>query len=86
MVGGFRRPFEFDFLTPMLKEQSIIFSSCYSVLDGRHDYELAIDMIASGKTNVEQMVTHRYDLEDIQKAFETAYDKNSGSIKVQIHQ
>ena len=86
VVGGFRRPFEFDFLTPMLKEQSIIFSSCYSVLDGRHDYELAIDMIASGKTNIEQMVTHRYDLEDIQKAFETAYDKNSGSIKVQIHQ
>ena len=86
VVGGFRRPFEFDFLTPMLKEQSIIFSSCYSVLDGRHDYELAIDMIASGKTNIEHMVTHRYDLEDIQKAFETAYDKNSGSIKVQIHQ
>ncbi|CAI8026440.1 Sorbitol dehydrogenase [Geodia barretti] len=40
VVGGFRRPFEFDFLTPMLKEQSIVFSSCYSVLDGRHDYEL----------------------------------------------
>ncbi len=86
VVGGFRRPFEFDFLTPMLKEQSIVFSSCYSVLDGRHDYELAIDMIATGKTNIVQMVTHKYGLEDIQSAFETAYDKNSGSVKVQILQ
>ena len=86
IVGGFRRPFEFDFLTPMLKEQSIVFSSCYSVLDGRHDYELAIDMMASGKTPLERMVTHRYGLNQIQQAFETAYDKNSGSVKVQIHQ
>ena len=86
IVGGFRRPFEFDFLTPMLKEQSIVFSSCYSVLDGRHDYELAVDMMASGRAPIEQMVTHRYGLGDIQKAFETAYDKNSGSVKVQIHQ
>ena len=86
VVGGFRRPFEFDFLTPMLREQSIVFSSCYSVLEGRHDYELAIDMIARGGTNIEKMVTHRYPLTEIQRAFETAYDKNSGSVKVQIHQ
>ena len=86
IVGGFRRPFEFDFLTPMLKEQSIVFSSCYSVMDGRHDYELAIDMMASGRVPLEQMVTHIYDLDDIQKAFSTAYDKTSGSVKVQIHQ
>ena len=86
IVGGFRRPFEFAFLTPMLKEQSIIFSSCYSVLDGRHDYELAIDMMATGKTPLRNMVTHKYGLDEIQKAFEAAYDKNSGSVKVQIHQ
>ena len=86
VVGGFRRPFEFDFLTPMIREQAIIFSSCYSVLEGRHDYELAIDMIARGGTGIETMVTHRYPLGEIQRAFETAYDKNSGSVKVQIHQ
>lgn len=86
IIGGFRRPFEFDFLTPMLKEQQFVFSSCYNVLDGRHDYEVAIDMMASGKADIESMVTHRYGLDDIQTAFETAYDKNSGSVKVQIHQ
>lgn len=70
----------------MLKEQQFVFSSCYNVLDGRHDYEVAIDMMASGKASIESMVTHRYGLDDIQTAFETAYDKKSGSVKVQIHQ
>jgi len=32
------------------------------------------------------MVTHRFPLADVQSAVDTAYDKNSGSIKVQIHQ
>ena len=86
IIGGFRRPFEFNFLTPMLKEHNFVFSSCYNVLDGRHDYEVAIDMMASGKAQIESMVTHKYGLDDIQEAFETAYDKNSGSVKVQIHQ
>ncbi len=70
----------------MLKEQTIIFSSCYSLLDGRHDYEVAIDMLDSGKVPLEKMVTHKYKLDEIQKGFDVAYDKNTGSIKVQILQ
>ena len=86
ILGGFRTPLTTDWLEPLLKEQSILFSSCYSVLDGRHDYEIAIDLMASGRARLGQMVTHRFPLEDIQKAFETAYDKSTGSIKVQIRQ
>ena len=36
--------------------------------------------------NLGDMVTHKYNLKDIQTGFETAYDKTSGSIKVQIQQ
>ena len=86
ILGGFRRPIATDWLAPLLKEQSIIFSSCYSVLEGRHDYELAIDLMASGRVPLEQIVTHRYRLEEINKGFDTAYDKSTGSIKVQLHQ
>ena len=86
ILGGFRVPITLDWIEPLLKEQSIVFSSCYSVLDGRHDYEVAIDLIASGRTPLEQMVTHRYPLAQIQQGFDTAYDKTSGSIKVQIHE
>ncbi|MCH8868701.1 MAG: Zn-dependent alcohol dehydrogenase, partial [Chloroflexi bacterium] len=60
--------------------------SCYGILDGMHDYEVAIEMIASGQSQLAKMVTHRYSLDDIQKGFETAYDKTTGSIKVQIIQ
>ena len=86
ILGGFRAPITLDWLGPLLKEQSIIFSSCYSVLGGRHDYEVAIDLIASGRVQLRQMVTHTFHLEEVQRAFETAYDKSTGSIKVQIHQ
>ena len=86
ILGGFHEPVTMSWLTPLLKEQTIIFSSCYSLLDGRHDYEIAIDQIASGRVDLEQMVTHSFPLEDIRRAFETAYDKSTGSIKVQVHQ
>ena len=72
VIGGYRRPITLDWLPPMLKEQTIVFSSCYSILEGRHDYEVAIDLIASGKVPLEQMVTHRFTLDEIQKGFDTA--------------
>ena len=86
ILGGFMEPVTIDLLDPMEKEQSIIFSSCYSFLDGKHDYEIAIDQLASGRVFLDPMVTHRFPLERIGEAFETAYDKTSGSVKVQIHQ
>ena len=85
ILGGFRVPITLDWMEPLLKEQSIVFSACYSVLNGRHDYEIAIELMASGKVSLKQMVTHKFSLEQIQKAFETAYDKSTGSIKVQMH-
>lgn len=84
VIGGYRTPITVDWLPPMLKEQTIIFSSCYGILDGAHDYEVAIDLLGSGKVPLDEMVTHRYSLDDIQKGFDTAYDKSTGSIKVQI--
>ena len=86
ILGGFRRPITLDWLPPLLKEQSILFSSCYGILNGQHDYELAIDMLDSGRTALQPMVTHRFSLDEIQQGFDTAYDKTTGSIKVQIHQ
>ena len=86
VLGGFRRPITLDWLPPLLKEQSFVFSSCYGILNGQHDYELAIDMMDSGRTALQPMVTHVYPLDNIQHGFDTAYDKTTGSIKVQIHQ
>ena len=86
ILGGFRRPITLDWLPPLLKEQAIVFSSCYGILNGQHDYELAIDMLDAGRTALQPMVTHVFPLDEIQQGFDTAYDKTTGSIKVQIHQ
>lgn len=84
VLGGFRRSFEFDFLAPLLREQSLLFSQCYGIVNGHHDYDVAIDLLASGRVPLGQVVTHVEPLSEIQKAFETAYDKSTGSIKVQV--
>ena len=85
VLGGYRRPITLDWADPLIKEHTIIFSICYSVLDGRHDFEIAIDLMESGRVELAQMVTHRFPLKEAQQAFETAYDKSTGSVKVQLH-
>ena len=85
VLGGFHAPITLDWLPPLLKEQSFIFSSCYSVMDGQHDFQLAIELMSSGRVELREMVTHEFPLSEIQRGFDTAYDKTAGSIKVQLH-
>ncbi len=44
----------------------------------------AIRLVESGVVNLDKMVTHRFDIEDAVKAFETAADPRTGCIKVLI--
>ena len=45
----------------------------------------AIDLIASGKVNVDFMITHHFGLEQTQEAFELVADYRDGVIKAMIH-
>ena len=65
-------PVPVDMLQPLLKEQTILFSQCYSVLDGRHDYEIAIELLGSGTVPLKEIVTHSFPLARIQEALRTA--------------
>ena len=84
VLGVFHDPVLTDWMEPLLKEQSFIFSVCYGIMDGRHDFEMAIDLMASGKVDLNPMVTHTYPLTDMPQALATAYDKSTGSVKVQL--
>lgn len=44
----------------------------------------AIRLVQSGVIDLKPLVTHRFDIEDAIKAFETAADPKSGAIKIQI--
>lgn len=47
-------------------------------------YPKAIGLVASGVIDVKGLVTHRFSLEDGEKAFKTASDPRTGAIKVQV--
>lgn len=84
-LGGVKIPMEFDLLDPLIREIRIQSVICYGVIDGRHDYEVAIDLLASGSVPYREIVTHQVGLEDIQSGFDAAWDKTSGSIKVHVN-
>ena len=49
VLGVFHDPVLTDWMEPLLKEQSFIFSVCYGIMDGRHDFEMAIDSHGVGQ-------------------------------------
>ena len=51
----------------MIKEISFIPATCYANINGKHDFEIAVDILASGKHPYKEIVTHEYSLEDIQE-------------------
>lgn len=49
---------------------------------GRGQYERSMELVRSGRIDLEPMVTHRFGLEDVAEAFEVAASKTEGVIKV----
>lgn len=73
-----------EIIQALRKELSLYFSNCYGRRDGRHDYQEAIGLLARRGSTLRQLVTHKFSLGDIIKAYHTADDKRFNSIKVQI--
>jgi (R,R)-butanediol dehydrogenase/meso-butanediol dehydrogenase/diacetyl reductase/L-iditol 2-dehydrogenase len=59
-VGAFIEPQPVDLLTPLARELTVIFPNCYGSRDGRHDFDLAIDLLARGEVPADRIVTHRF--------------------------
>ena len=51
---------------------------------GRGQYERSLELVRSSRVDLSPMVTHRFALDDIAEAFETAASKSGGSIKVVV--
>jgi threonine dehydrogenase-like Zn-dependent dehydrogenase len=66
------------------KELVLRASNCYAFDQGKSDFALAAGLLADLDTALAPLITHQFSLDDVVPAFETAGDKSSGSIKVQI--
>lgn len=84
VLGVFPERVPVDLMRPLMREAWAAFPDCYGVVDGRHDYDVAIELVATGRAPVERLVTHRFPLESAPEAFRTAADKSTGSVKVHL--
>jgi 2-desacetyl-2-hydroxyethyl bacteriochlorophyllide A dehydrogenase len=84
VLGSFTSPQPIDAGRMVNRETRLMFAIAYSRRDGIDDYDIAIEMLASGQFPADDLVTHRFPLESIDEAFRVAADKHSGAIRVAV--
>ena len=85
MLGVFDGDTPLPALDFSAKELTLVGSNCYGRSGARSDFAIAVQLLADQFDTFRALVTHRFPLEEINRAFETAADKSTGSIKVAIH-
>lgn len=79
VIGVGRPEMKIPFMRLSTQEIDLQFQYRYS-----NTWPRAIRLVESGVIDLKKLVTHRFDIEDAVKAFETAGDLKSGAIKVLI--
>lgn len=84
MLGSFAGPKSIDLPKLMLKELRLQGSFCYGSTERGPEYAAAAALTGRYETELRNLTTHQFDLDDVTDAFETAADKSSGAIKVTV--
>lgn len=84
LVAGYHKPLAVDLSRIVWSEVLVTGSNCYGYSGMHTDFQVAIDLIASGKVDVTKIVTHRFPLSQITEAFTVAADKELGAVKVHL--
>ncbi|WMY07507.1 zinc-dependent alcohol dehydrogenase [Paraburkholderia phenoliruptrix] len=85
VIGTFDRGFKaIELIDAHVKELGIYLANCYGCIDGVHDFQVAIDLLAQNGTKMKRLITTELPLVDVDQAFRLAADKTSNSIKVQM--
>jgi threonine dehydrogenase-like Zn-dependent dehydrogenase len=85
MLGIFDRDTPLPALDFSTKELRLVGSNCYARAGARSDFDVAVSLLGRHLELVRTVVTHRFELDEVNDAFRTAADKGSQSIKVSIH-
>ena len=85
LLGVYTKSIPFPALFTVAKELTIKGSFVYNRAGSRADFDVTVDLLRRhGPLLAKTMLTHRFPLERIAEAFETAADKTRGSIKVTV--
>jgi 2-desacetyl-2-hydroxyethyl bacteriochlorophyllide A dehydrogenase len=85
VVGLFVEPITIDTRPAMRKEVEIRWINSYSTWEGRREFQIALDLLASGKVDAKPLITHHVPLDRVAEGFAMANDKRSSSaIKVLV--
>ena len=86
LAGVFLKPMHID-LTPIWYQQVDLIGLYAHGMEERNGtqqstYDLTVDLLLKKKLFIDELITHRFPLEQWRAAVQTAKDKNSGAIKV----
>jgi len=85
MVGGHVAPLARDARYARGRELTIPWSFCYGRRDGQREFQIALDLMAAGKLDPTPLLTHRFPLDEIGRAFAVAAGRDEyGSVKVLV--
>lgn len=85
IIGAFTEPQRLDPGPCMRRELSLYWVWSYGLWDGVPEFQIALDLLASGRVDASPLITHRFSLDQIEAAFAAADDKRaSGAIKVLV--
>jgi threonine dehydrogenase-like Zn-dependent dehydrogenase len=86
VIGSYVEPQTLDPAACMRKEVSLRWVWSYGTWQGIPEFQIALDMLASGRVEAAPLITHRFPLDRIAEAFAAADDKRvSGAIKVLVN-
>ena len=75
-------PFEFE---KFLRKQLHTTSTAHTQQEaGLASFRLAMDFIGSGRLDVSPLISHRFQFSDLQRAFDLAYSRQDGAVKVLV--
>ena len=85
VVGSFSLPQTLDTGAALRRELTLAWIWSYAWHEERPEFQIALDLLASGRLQAEPLITHRFPLERIREAFDVADRKAEfGSIKVLV--
>jgi L-iditol 2-dehydrogenase len=73
-----------DFSKAIGKEIVMYGCDAYAAMDGKRDYEVAMEILLSGKMEFNSIVTHRFPLTQVRDAFEVSASRYDGAVKVLV--